>query len=298
MASSRIVLEVYKFLGSVGPYTGGPTVRQRIFSRRLRDMVKHLFASRLLEDELEGSLHNSAEPFSDPDALTQHVQTTLYGIRPPCWLWKQMQSCLRHQSTSCGWAELLLQSPETVDMTAPISAEEYMERRVMPLRKYYTRWVHSLSRLRMMLHVALLFALLSCIILGAGGYSACIPVTLTSAILVIMLSHWVTPPEVVTAINAALATLNSLDLRWQGSDQRENISDATRDSLVCTTEETALAVARAYSRASMLPDAGMDDDGPSENEDDDEDLDEYTQPISVSMPNFVAETRSDNSSYR
>lgn len=299
MASSRVVLEVYQFLGGVGPYVGGPTARQRIFLRRLRDMVKHLFAASLLEDEVEGSLHDSAEPFSDADALTQHVQRTLYGIQPPCWLWKQIQTCLRHHSgpnASCGWAEVLLDSPEMVDMTAPVSAEEYMERRVMPLRKYYSRWVRSLSRLRMVLHFTLLFALLCCVMLGAGGYSTCIPVVLTAATLVTMLSHWVTPPEVVTAINAALTTLNSLDLRWQGSDLRENRSDATKEHLVCTTEKTALAVARAYSRATLLPDVSMDDDGVSEDDEDGrlgEDLDERTQPISVSVPGSPGDTRSD-----
>jgi len=288
MASRRVVQEVYQFLGGAGPYTAGPTVRQRIFLRRLRDMVKHLYASSLLEDEVEGSLHDSAEPFSDPDALMQHVQRTLYGIQPPCWLWKQMQSYLRHHNGAfCGWAELLLESPETVDMTAPVSAEEYMERRVMPLRRYYRRWVQSLSRLSMFLHLALLFTLLCCVLLGAAGYSTCIPVALTTAILVTMLSHWVTPPEVVTAINAALTTLNSLDLRWQGSDLRENLSDATKDHLVCFTEETALAVARAYTRATLLPDASMDEYEASEDNEDgrlgeDEESNEHAQPVLIS----------------
>merc|ERR1712129_234519 len=265
---------------------------------RLRDMVKHLFATRLLEEEIEGSLHNSAEPFLDADALTHHVQRTLYGIQPPCWLWKQMRRCLRYHSglsTCSGWADRLLESPEMVDMTAPVSAEEYMERRVVPLRKYYSRWARSLSMLHMVLHFALLFALLCCVMLGGGGYLTCIPVALTAAALVSLLSLWVTPPEVVTAINAALTTLNSLDLRWQGSDLRENRSNATRDHLVCTTEKIALAVAKAYSRATLLPEISMDDDGASgDDEEGSEDSGERCQHISISRPGPPGDNRSDS----
>eukprot|EP00419_Tripos_fusus_P080094 CAMPEP_0172935572 /NCGR_PEP_ID=MMETSP1075-20121228/221583_1 /TAXON_ID=2916 /ORGANISM="Ceratium fusus, Strain PA161109" /LENGTH=113 /DNA_ID=CAMNT_0013796931 /DNA_START=156 /DNA_END=497 /DNA_ORIENTATION=+ len=63
------------------------------------------------------------------------------------------------------------------------------------------------------------------------------------------LSNWLTPPAFLPAVNNALMVFQKLDLLWQGSDLRENRSEATKRLMIRTTESAVLDVERALARA-------------------------------------------------
>jgi hypothetical protein len=260
MGASRVVAEIYYFLGSIPPYDQLPAVNQRRFLKRLRDMVKRLSVSGLSgvreEDLVTGSAGPDQATSADLETLQQQVQQSLYGVEPlwyPCRKVKDaMQACLGGSS----WGSFLLATSEHKDLTAPVTAEMYFDIRMMPLKKHYSDMVRASSRLRMLLHCALMLVI--CISVGLGatdGFSIWIPVSLGLATFVTTLTHWLTPPEVMAAINGALTTLQKLDLRWQGSDIRENRSEATKQRLITATERMVLAVERATSRATAVPEA-------------------------------------------
>merc|ERR1712179_647450 len=114
--------------------------------------------------------------------------------------------------------------------------------------------VRSVSRLRMVLYCALMLVI--CVSVGLGAtdhFSVWIPVTLGVATFLTTITHWMTPPEVVSALNSAIAMLQKMELRWQGSDIRENRSDVTKQRLISATERMVLTVERAMSRATAVP---------------------------------------------
>merc|ERR1719189_589161 len=140
----------------------------------------------------------------------------------------------------------------------------------------------------MLLHCALMFVI--CISVGLGatdGFSIWIPVSLGLATFVTTLTHWLTPPEVMAAINGALTTLQKLDLRWQGSDIRENRSEATKQRLITATERVVLAVERATSRATAVPEADDEEREIDDGDRDDAGIDSKqsmrSRPISVAV---------------
>jgi len=156
------------------------------------------------------------------------------------------------------------------------------------LKKHYSDMVRASSRLRMLLHCALMLVI--CISVGLGAESSFaiwIPVSLSLATFVTTLTHWLTPPEVLAAMNGALTTLQKLDLRWQGSDIRENRSDATKQRLITATERMVLAVERATSRATAVPEADDEerdiDDGDREEAGNDYKQNLRSRPISVAV---------------
>lgn len=128
-----------------------------------------------------------------------------------------------------------------------------MEIRVLPLRKYYSEWVRTISSIRTTLHILLVLFLSVGSGLGAFGFSLWMPIPLAMATLVTTLIHWLVPSEMLIAVNNAMTTLNNLDLRWKGSDVMENRLDATRSHLIQTTEKLWWAVATTYTGSSLIP---------------------------------------------
>merc|ERR1719189_2044388 len=121
--------------------------------------------------------------------------------------------------------------------------------------------------------------LMICISIGLGAsqhFSIWIPLMLGIVTFLTTITHWLTPPEIIAAINSAIAMLQKMELRWQGSDIRENRSEVTRQRLISATERMVLAVERAMSRATAVPEADDDDHDLDEGDrdDDDHDLDE------------------------
>merc|ERR1740123_2583919 len=167
---------------------------------------------------------------------------------------RRLQECAATMvqcSPCCGWTSLLMDSQESKDMAAPVSAESYMEVRVQPLRKYYSAWHQRLSSTRNVLHFCIVVTLSVGSGLGASGLSMWIPTALAVATFFSTMISWLAPSEMLATVNQASTTLKDLDLRWKGSDILENQREGTKTLLIQLTEKIAWAVASTYSGASM-----------------------------------------------
>jgi hypothetical protein len=252
MAASETVSEIYWFLGSVGPYAGSSTMAQRRFVNRLQDTVKNL-AQAGYDDDMIGDESENGFPL-DNDELEQHIGQYLYGIQRMNCLRRRLQECAATMvqcSPCCGWTSLLMDSQESKDMAAPVSAESYMEVRVQPLRKYYSAWHQRLSSTRNVLHFCIVVTLSVGSGLGASGLSMWIPTALAVATFFSTMISWLAPSEMLATVNQASTTLKDLDLRWKGSDILENQREGTKTQLIQLTEKIAWAVSSTYSGASM-----------------------------------------------
>jgi len=217
----------------------------------------------------EDVMGSSEDEFAnDLSLLQRHVEQSVYGIRPHWQIMRRLGSscgfCFASPA-SWGWASLLLEV-EQKDLTAPVTTETYVEIRMNPLKTHYTQMVRWLARIRTILHLLLLFFLGGSVLLGALGLAGWIPVTVSVAAVVGSLVQCVAPPEVFAALNSALSTLSSFDLKWQGTDIRESRSQATKELFVTATEKIAMNVARSVSRATLSPSIG----NPEQDSDDDE----------------------------
>jgi len=256
LVASELASDIYKFLGSVGPYTSDPVSNQRKFSGRIRTMEAHVLSSGLVEEELQPESDDARdEAFAaDPGALQQQIDQQLYGIQPPlcsCGGWGR-SAARRGATRDWPWTSLLNDGQEPRDPTAPVTASVYVETRVTPLRKYYGSWVQWHSCLRMALNVAFALSLGAASVLGAAGFSMWVPLAMSVAAFVAAATQWLLPPEVFAAVNKALAALNDLDLRWQVSEIREQRSDVTKRRMITVTEKNSLAVAMTLSRTALL----------------------------------------------
>jgi len=223
-------------------------------------MVKRLSVSGIREEDLIGS--TSA---TDLEILQREVCRTLYGIEPMCYPCRAIKDLLRRCCSGSSWS--ILDSPEMKDFAAPVNAEAYIEMRMAPLKKHYSSWVRSISRVRMMLHCTLMLILSISVGLGATDLAIWIPVSLGLATFVTNLRQWLSPLEILGAVNNALTMLHKLDLHWQGSDIRENRSERTKQRLISVTESVVLAVERAASQATTLAEIIDDADQESDGED-------------------------------
>jgi len=263
MAATMTVFEIYHFLGTVGPYCNSASANQRRFMTRLQGIVKQLSLSGVHEEDLMGgSGDGSGDDLQDSEALEEHINEYLYGVRPVGWLFRRCQdvvASLGSAAPGCAWAALLLEGQEAKDFCAHITAESYMENRILPLRKHYADFVRWISWVRTVLHILLVLCLSVGAGLGASGFSLWIPVTLAMASFLTTILHWLAPSEILTAVSNAMTTLNNLDLRWQGSDIRENRSEATKGHLITATEKLCAAVAVIYSGSAYVVEE-LDDD--------------------------------------
>jgi len=287
MGASKVVSEIYFFLGGVAPYDQSPAANQRRFLKRLRDMVKRLSVSGIREEDLVRSASGEQAGINtDLETLQSEIHKSLYGIEPLWFPCRKIRDFLRSCCGGGTWGALI-DGPEHRDLAAPVNAEAYMELRMSPLKKYYAELVRSVSRLRMFLYGALMLVICISVGLGATDHlSIWIPVTLGIATFLMTISHWMTPPEIVTALNSAIAMLQKMELRWQGSDIRENRSDVTRQRLISATERMALAVERAMSRATAVPEADDDErdlDEGDRDENNESKRDQRSRPISVAV---------------
>mmetsp|Transcript_10519 Transcript_10519/g.32707 ORF Transcript_10519/g.32707 Transcript_10519/m.32707 type:complete len:997 (-) Transcript_10519:194-3184(-) len=268
MAATQLVSEIYQFLGNVGPYNNpSSSMNQTRFMKRQQDMIKHLSMCGVHEDDLMEGSDSSDDGFpQDYEVLEAHINQYLYGIQPTSCFYRKLQDCMAALGACgppCAWTALLMDGQECKDPAAPLTAEAYMETRILPLRKHYSEWVRTLSSVNKTLNVLLVICLSVGSGLGASGFSLWIPVTLGLATFVTTLSHALAPSEILTAVNNAMTTLHNLDLRWQGI--RENRSEATKSHLILTTEKISCAVATTFSGASLMPeeiDDDIFDDGP------------------------------------
>jgi len=252
VAASRVVTEIYQFLAAVGPYNAGATINQKLFQKRLRTLARCSSASGMPEEDVMGG---SEDEFAhDLSLLQRHVEQSLYGIGPHWQIMRRLGSCCGccfASPATWGWASLL--DVEQKDLTAPVTTETYVEMRMNPLRTHYTEMVRRLARTHKILYLLLLLFLGGSVLLGALGLPGWIPVTVSLAAVVGSLVQWVAPPEVFAALNSALSTLSSFDLKWQGTDIRESRSQATKELFVTATEKIATNVARSVSRATLSP---------------------------------------------
>mmetsp|Transcript_109564 Transcript_109564/g.353615 ORF Transcript_109564/g.353615 Transcript_109564/m.353615 type:complete len:915 (+) Transcript_109564:37-2781(+) len=258
LVSNQVVSEIYHFLGKLGPYAATSTC-QREFMKRLHEMTKQLSVSGIQEDELMENGNASEEGFpKDSQALEQHIDYYLYGIKPPSWLRRKARHLAASLGGSCtAW---LVESHEPRDLAAPLTAELYMKMRLVPLRKHYSNWVQSLRRLRAACHLAFVLCLALASGLGASGLLLWVPAPLGIATFVAALEHWLAPPELLTGVNNALAALSSLDLRWEGSQLRENRTEASKQRLIRTTERVAHVVSMILAGVSTVAEEPDEED--------------------------------------
>jgi len=253
--ANQVVSEIYHFLGNLPPYNGSPTPNQREFMRRLQEMIKKLSNAGIQEDDLMENGGESEETLSDGKALEEHINYYLYGIKAPGCCAQRCQDLLaslgvyRFAGLSWAWQPL----SDKPDLTAPLTAEMYMTMRIMPLRKYYSEWKDSISRLRNCLNFLFVCCLLVGSGLGACGRFLWVPAPLGLATFVATLTNWLAPPEMFEGVNGALAMLNSLDLKWHGSGIRENRSEASKQRLIGTAERISHVVALIFAGANLAP---------------------------------------------
>jgi len=287
MGANKVVAEIYFFLGGVAPYDQGPAANQRRFLKSLRDMVKRLSVSGIREEDFVRSANGEqTAPNTDLETLQGEIRKSLYGIEPLCFPCRKIRDFLRSCCYGSTWGNLL-DGPEHCDMAAPVNAEAYMEIRMAPLKKYYGETVRAVSRLRMLLYCGLM--LMICFSIGLGAtqhFSIWIPLMLGIVTFLTTIIHWLTPPEIIAAINSAIAILQKMELRWQGSDIRENRSDVTRQRFIMATERMALAVERTMCRGTAVPeadDADNDLDEGDRDENNESKRDQRSRTISVSV---------------
>jgi len=282
--ANRIVAEIYQFLAAVGPYNAGPIMNQKHFQKRLRTLARCSSASGMPEEDVMGG---SEDEFAHNLSLLQrHVEQSVYGIRQQWQIMRRLQTmcglCCASPAT-CGWSSLLLEA-DLKDFTAPVTAETYVEIRMNPLKTHYTEMVRRLTRIHKFFHLLLLIFLGGSVLLGALGMPGWIPVTVSLAAFVGFLMQWAAPQEVFAALNSALSTLSSFDLKWQGTDIRESRSQATKQLFVTATEKIAMNVARSVSRATLL--FSIDN---SEQDSDDEDSGDRSESVVKAQLGRVAD---------
>ena len=79
MTKSRVVLEIYHYLGGVEPYGGDASVNHKKFHRRLRDLTSSLANSGVREEDMTDS--QTEEAFTrGPETLRNHINQSLYGV--------------------------------------------------------------------------------------------------------------------------------------------------------------------------------------------------------------------------
>jgi hypothetical protein len=219
--------------------------------------VRNLSISGAREDDFLQGADDVGEAFSDSDALRKHVNLSLYCIDAPGYLQARLQRAWY-------WAlgDLLQESRShhdtPLDLAAPMTAEMYMETRIAPLTKYYNNWAKSAASVRTKMNLIVFAFLAVGSLLAAFGVSLWIPVIVCGATFTSSFLRWLSPPDVLTAINTALTILNNLDLRWHGSTLKEQRSEAMRNRLIRESERAVLMVATALSRAPLLPDEDED----------------------------------------
>lgn len=265
MATHKLVSEIYHFLGDVGPYNAGSTASQRRFLRRLQGIEKRCSGGPMAQEEDLGA--GWEKVFRDePERLQEHVNSSLYASRSHLFSCR----CLRHLGSLVGrgnfpWTRLLLDT-EPHDMASPVTAETYMEIRIVPLRKYFTDMVRTLTRSQIVLHAAVGIFLVMSLLLAAIGAPAWIPIAIALTAFAAGTVHWVAPAETFTALSSALDTLSGFEDRWNSTDIVVNRSLATKVDFIKKTEHLALQVARSFSTATVLPELFEGEDMDSETE--------------------------------
>jgi len=263
MASNSVVTEIHRFLMSVPPYKLSPGDNQRKFVSRLQELVKNLSLYGVREDDLMEDSASASDNFpQNPEALEQHVQQYVYNMQTEGTCSRRLRDIMISLSrcVAASWTELLLDVSESRDLTSPLTAEKYMEVRVLPLRKCYYDQMHRMQKVRISFYIMLAVSLSAGAALGASGFSLWIPVALSVATFATTMMQWLVPSENLAAVQSAMTTLNNLDLRWQGSDIKEHRSESTRQRLVHTTERLAWAVESSFTGCVTFPDLDQDDE--------------------------------------
>jgi hypothetical protein len=263
MASNQVVSEIHRFLVGVVPYKLNTSENQKRFVSRLQELVKNLSLYGVREDDLMEESVSASDMFpQNAEALDQHVKQYVYNMQPEGLCNRRFRDIMTSFGRCFGasWTELLLDAHESRDLTAPLTAEKYMEMRVLPLRKCYYDHMHKMHKVRVSLYVVLALSLSAGAAFGASGFSLWIPVALSLATFATTMMQWLVPSENVAAVQSAMTTLNNLDLRWQGSDIKEHRTEATRHRLVNTTERLAWAVESSFTGCASFPELDQEEE--------------------------------------
>jgi len=251
MAAVQVVSEINYFLSRTGPYSGVFREDQKRFMRHMQGVVKRLANAGVQEDDLLGGRGSFSDGFpEDTQQLAQHVEQHVYGQ-------KALPECV--QAAAWGaWLEA--QAPQ--DYAAELSAEQYVELRLQPLKRHCEDRLRERTLRRRVLGAVLALSLLALNVgllvavslgwsLDASLVPLWIPVCMGFAAFLQGLGRRLAPPEALHALGTALSAVQELDMRWQAADVRERRSDRTLRRMVLTGERMWLAMAACLAGAPL-----------------------------------------------
>mmetsp|Transcript_3508 Transcript_3508/g.6715 ORF Transcript_3508/g.6715 Transcript_3508/m.6715 type:complete len:949 (+) Transcript_3508:52-2898(+) len=254
MAACKTESEIYMLLGSVGPYSGGASTMHKKFMRRLTELLKYLSMSGFNEEVVDGAI--DAHWPEDNGELEQYINQYVYGIPPMSCAFRCLLCCgeaLRLISPCCSCNGNDVEA-DAIDPIAPLTTDSYMQVRVQPLRRYYSKQGAQIMLTRLVLLGFLVACLSLCSGLSAFGFSVCVPTTLAVAAFFTTVIQWMVPAHVLNALNCANNTLTNLDLRWKGTEAFQNNAMSSKTRLIQTTEKVNWAVCATLTGAFTLSD--------------------------------------------
>jgi len=248
MAACRTESEIYMLLGGIGPYHGSTLTTHKKFMTRLMGLLKLLSMSGCNEEVVDGV--DDGWPQANGE-LEQHINEHVYGIPPVSCGVRFLRCCgevLHLISPCCSPFPNNLEA-DSIDPIATLIADSYMQVRVQPLRRYYSKWGTRILITRIILHGLLVICLSLCSGLSAFGFTVLVPTMLAVAAFFATVIQWLVPAHLLTALNCASTTLTNLDLRWKGTEFVQNLAQSSRTGLIQTTEKVNWAVCASLTGA-------------------------------------------------
>jgi len=145
------------------------------------------------------------------------------------------------------------------DCVSPMSAEMYFHARVVPLMKKLAEQSPELSFCHNTLTISVMFCSFFASILGAFHGSKWIPVALGFAAMLSAFVHIHRANTRLSATNAALAGLRSLEVQYRSSSTMDRRTPAFKQALILRTEQLAMGVTMAWVGAAVALTEGGDD---------------------------------------
>jgi hypothetical protein len=258
MVANQIIAEVHKFLGKVGQYSAHPSWSRHLFVQRLNELSTNWTLQGCSDD---AEAEEQTDLFmKSPKALESHIVMALHSS-PRQGAGGQTSQLQRLYSLCCcprgrpRRGRLILdheKQGQSIDRTAPVNADTYLDLRLTPLIKHYQARARLLASCRRWLSLAVLILVSGTTALVGAGLALWVPVPMALAGFLGLLSRWLAPLQASSAIDSALGALSCLELRWHARTLPQQRLDAAREHLIDRTEAVALALVQSVSQAAPL----------------------------------------------
>lgn len=257
MVANQIIAEVHKFLGKVGPYSAHPSWSRHVFMQRLNELSTN-WSLQGCSDDTEAD-EQSDLFMRNPKALDSHIVMALHssprqgagGLTSHLQRLYSLCCCPRGRGRR---SRLILdhEGGQSIDRTAPVNADTYLDLRLTPLIKHYQAKARLHAACRRWLGFAVLLLVSGTSALVGAGLALWVPVPMALAGFLGLLSRWLAPLQASSAIDLALGALSCLELRWHARTLSQQRQDAAREQLIDRTEAVALALVQSLSQAAPL----------------------------------------------